>query len=293
MRSCYFICGLLLLFVCCKTSKKTQLSNSQSLAWIDANIDQALAKHTYTSSNGMQMPYRLFTPNVENNKPLPLFIFLHGRGDRGTDNGPQLYNNSGLFMNANSIVTPNSQAQFPCYILIPQCSAKTINEEWAKWEGNTPETPFKGLGEDGSYTMHAQPSDSGAAALELIEKIIDSLAVDPNRVYLMGKSMGGFGTWEFAARKPHIFAAAVPLAGYSDPNQIPKIKHIPFWIFHGNQDEYNPVAGSQTMYKLLKDSGAQVKYTEYDGAKHIESFEMAFQEADLIPWIFSQQRKEN
>jgi predicted peptidase len=102
--------------------------------------------------------------------------------------------------------------------------------------------------------------------------------------------MGGFGTWEFTARKPDLFAAAVPMAGFSDPTQIQKIEHIPFWIFHGNTDKSNPVEGSRTMYRLLKNSGADVKYTEYEGASHGDSFRMAFAEPELIPWIFSKRK---
>ena len=74
--------------------------------------------------------------------------------------------------------------------------------------------------------------------------------------YLIGLSMGGFGTWEFTARRPDLFAAAVPMAGFSDPRQVNKIRHIPFWIFHGDRDEANPVEGSGTMYQLLKKTGA-------------------------------------
>ena len=237
----------------------------------------------------MQMPYRLFTPKATAQK-LPLVIFLHGRGDRGTDNGAQTYQRVGLFINEHSLIGPNMQATFPCYVLVPQCSDKTVNEEWAKWVGNSPETPFKGLGKDGSYQMNPAPSESGAAALELIEHIMISKPIDKERIYLVGLSMGGFGTWEFTARRPDLFAAAVPMAGFSDPDQIEKIRHIPFWIFHGGADEANPVEGSRNMYSLLKTAGADVRYTEYPDADHGTSFKLAFQEEQLIPWMFAQRK---
>ena len=179
---------------------------------------------------------------------------------------------------------------YPCHILIPQCSDKTENEEWAKWVGNSPETPFKGLGKDGSYKMHAIPSESGLATLELIEKIISNNKIDPDRVYLLGVSMGGFGTWEFVSTRPQLFAAAVPMAGYSDPSQIENIKHIPFWIFHGNTDKWNPVEGSRHMYSLLSAKNADVKYTEYDNTGHGDTFKKAFKEGALIPWLFSKSK---
>jgi predicted peptidase len=250
-------------------------------------IDSLLVKHIFNASNELEMPYRLFSPQNKDKTEKPLVVFLHGRGDRGTDNSSKIYREAGFLTNSNSLLTKKMQEKYPCYILIPQCSDKTENEEWAKWVGNSPKTPFKGIGENGTYTMNQTPSDSGKAAIELIEKTIKDHNINPNRVYLVGLSMGGFGTWEFVSRKPELFAAAIPMAGYSDPSQIENIKHIPFWIFHGNKDQWNPVEGSRNMYKLLSEQNADVSYTEYKNVTHRETFKKAFKEEQLIPWIFS------
>ena len=236
------------------------------------------------------MPYRFFSPQDSDKNKKPLVIFLHGRGDRGNDNNSKIYHDAGIITNENSLLKPEMQEKYPCSILVPQCSDKTDNEEWAKWIGNSPETPFKGLGKDGSYTMNPTPSESGYAALELIEKTIANNNINSNKIYLIGVSMGGFGTWELVARKPQLFAAAVPMAGYSDPSKIEKIKHIPFWIFHGSIDKWNPVEGSRHMYRLLSTKNADVKYTEYKNTTHGETFEKAFNENQLIPWIFSKSK---
>jgi predicted peptidase len=235
----------------------------------------------------MNLPYRIYIPdNIE--QPLPLLIHLHGRGERGTDNNPKIYNNIPLFNGPRSIVSPNGQQAFKSIVLVPQCSDKTENEEWAKWVGNSPETPFKGLGLDGSYNMSPRPSDSGTATLELIESVINNYNIDKKRVYITGLSMGGFGTWEFVSRRPDLFAAAVPMAGFSDPRQVEKIKGIPFWIFHGDQDEWNPVQGSRTMFQLLNEAGGNVTYTEYEGMNHTPVFTRAWNDTTLLPWIFAQ-----
>jgi predicted peptidase len=81
------------------------------------------------------------------------------------------------------------------------------------------------------------------------------------------------------------------MAGFSDPQQLNRIKNIAYWIFHGDRDEYNPVAGSRKMHELLKAAGADVRYTEYAGANHGESFTRAFNQTELIPWLFSKNRK--
>lgn len=274
----------LLLAGCNDIRKK---DNLKKVSEIDIKqIDSLLARYSFISKNALKIPYRLYQP-INTEEKLPLVIFLHGRGDRGTDNSAQIYHEAGFILNKNSILTSNMQLKYPCYILIPQCSDKTENEEWANWVGNTPQTPFAGLGKNGSYIMNENPSESGEAALELIDKTIKDYNIDTNRIYLIGVSMGGFGVWEFTARKPHLFAAAIPMAGYSDSSQIENIKHIPYWIFHGNKDEWNPVEGSRTMYKLLKQENADVKYTEYEGINHGEAFKKAFNEPDLIPWLFS------
>ena len=274
---------LLLLFVACKTKKNGAKSFLE-------NVDSLLVRNTHVSINNLEIPYRLFTPNNIKNEKKPLVIFLHGRGERGTENGQRIYKNAGILMNENSLLTNKLQHKYPCYVLVPQCSDKSENEEWAKWIGNSPETPFKGLEKDGSYRMNPIPYESGEATLELIEKIIAENAVDSSRVYITGLSMGGFGTWDFIARKPNLFAAAIPMAGYSDPNQLEQIKEIPIWIFHGNKDKWNPVEGSRNMYKILSEINADVKYTEYN-LGHGDTFKKAFKEPELISWMFSKIKK--
>ncbi len=297
--SCLLLIVFLFLVSCIeKKEKETAIENKsadpyenyRSADWDVVRIDSLLVKHTYQSSNGLSMPYRLFSPQNSNNEKVPLLVFLHGRGDRGTDNSVEIYKGAKIITRPNSILYPEMQEKYPCYILVPQCSDKTKNEEWAKWEGNTPETPFKGLGKDGSYSMSENPSESGQAALELIDKTIKENQIDPDRVYLIGLSMGGFGTWEFTSRRPDLFAAAVPMAGFSDPNQVETISHIPFWIFHGESDESNPVEGSRNMYRLLSEAGANVKYTEYEGTGHGDSFKRAFEEPMLLDWLFAKTR---
>ena len=280
---------ILLFSVGCKPEKSSTKPKLIEVKSVLEHVDSLLVRNTYKATNKLELPYRLFSPSIHQNKKIPLVIFLHGRGERGTENGERIYRNIGIIMNENSLLTPQSQANYPCYILVPQCSNKTENEEWAKWIGNSPKTPFKGLGKDGSYVMNTTPSESGEATLELIENIVSEKAIDTSRVYIIGLSMGGFGTWDFIARKPNLFAAAIPMAGYSDPNQIENIKEIPIWIFHGNKDKWNPVEGSRKMYSLLSNVKADVRYSEYN-LGHGDTFKKAFKEPELISWMFSKSK---
>jgi predicted esterase len=266
-----------------------RLDTPESAEWIGENIDRVLQRNTFIASNKHEMPYRIFIPPFYSESvKYPLLVFLHGRGQRGSDNGPQIYS-SELFLGEGSIVTPNMQFQFPSIVLVPQCSDKTEMEEWARWIGNSVAEPFKGLGKDGNYKQNQKPSDSGQAFLELLEETLQKYSVDKNRVYLTGVSMGGFGTWDFITRRPELFAAAVPMAGYSDPSKASKITHIPIWIFHGNSDQWNPVQGSRIMYETLLQLGGNIRYTEYENTGHNETFQYAWQEKELFKWMFSQQ----
>lgn len=293
----YLLFALLALITCisCRQNWKSEanvayqaLTTEENQKWVDENLERVMEAKTFEASNKLKMPYRIFANDAHADQKLPLLIHLHGRGERGTDNNTKIFNNIPLFNGEHSIVSPNMQHKYPCVVLVPQCSDKTINEEWAKWVGNSSETPWEGLGKDGSYTMAEMPSESGAAALELIEEIVGKYNIDTKRIYITGLSMGGFGTWEFIGRKPNLFAAAVPMAGYSDPSTVDKIKHIPIWIFHGDIDQWNPVQGSRNMFELLKNADANVHYTEYPNTSHGDAFQKAWKDGALIDWIFGQ-----
>lgn len=269
-----------------------RLNDEATLSWLDNNLDRVMQRKQWLASNGMNMPYRLFVPpQYSQEVHYPLVVFLHGRGQRGNQNEAHMFNTVGLFNGPNSIVAPNGQHHFPALVLVPQCSDRTTTEEWAHWLGNSPAQPFAGLNTNGSYPQAPEPSKSGAAALELIKYISQQYSVDTSRIYLTGISMGGFGTWEFTTREPNLFAAAVPMAGYSNPQKASEISHIPFWIFHGNLDEYNPVAGSRNMYQRLKSLGANVQYTELEDFTHNASFKEAWKNPDILSWMFAQKQQ--
>ncbi|HEY2900904.1 MAG TPA: prolyl oligopeptidase family serine peptidase [Polyangia bacterium] len=252
--------------------------DATNLAWIAANMMSVMIPSTYTSTTGHVLPFRLYTPRfVSKDVKYPLLVFLHGSSAKGTDNMNTLTKT--IFTGPRSVVSPNMQDQFPAFVLVPQCDP---NEEWA--------TYLNGVnGADGSYTMGPQPSEAERATLELIDKNLQELPLDPARVYLTGVSMGGIGVWDFTARRPTLFACGVPMAGFSDRSTAETIKNIPFWIFHGGADMTNPKIGSELMAAKLKMVGDKVVIlTEYPGLDHNPTFDKAWtDEPELLPWIFS------
>jgi predicted peptidase len=81
------------------------------------------------------------------------------------------------------------------------------------------------------------------------------LKIDPNRIYLTGFSMGGFGTFTVAEEYPEFFAAVAPLAGRSNPNRAGRLKFLPIRVFHGDADEVVSYDHSVTMIEAIKAAG--------------------------------------
>src|SRR5687768_15353959 len=173
---------LLLLLIITMVSAKAQQSQS-------GLFDKLL----HTGKNGT-MPYRLLKPvNPGVKEVYPLIIFLHGSGERGTDNEAQITHITDLVLDS------KYRGKYPCYVLAPQCPKR---EMWA--EHNS----------DGS--IRKEPTAPMTLVIELIDKIMKEFPVDPSRIYVTGVSMGGFGTWDLLARFPNKFAAAVPVCGGGD-----------------------------------------------------------------------------
>ena len=92
--------------------------------------------------------------------------------------------------------------------------------------------------------------------------------IDENRIYLMGHSMGGIGTWKLAAKYPDIWAAIAPISGSGAPATLERIRHIPEVVVHGDDDATVNVSGSRAMVAKMKDLGTEVKYIEVPGGSH-------------------------
>lgn len=163
---------------------------------------------------------------------VPLIVFLHGSGERGSDNRAQLVHFAG------ACASDSFQAKAPCYVLAMQCPA---NETWCPID-------IKAMREKGETVKFAkEPTRAMRALIQAIDEVMATKAIDPRRVYLTGLSMGGFGAFDLAARRPELFAAVVPICGGGDPATAPTVAHVPFYIVHGTDDQVVPVALSRTM----------------------------------------------
>lgn len=233
-------------------------------------------KKEFVHSND-SLPYRILFPEVyDKKKSYPLVVLLHGGGERGADNEKQLTHGASLFLES------SNRTHFPCIVVVPQCPESSY---WASVKFNREKYP---LVLDFNYQYAITP------ALHLVDELVNSIikeeGVDKKRVYIMGLSMGGMGTLEAIYRFPKLFAAAVAICGGGDIAALTtKHARIPVWLFHGSVDGVIEVRHSREMYARLQELKASVKYKEYEGVNH-NSWENAFKESDLLPWLFAQHR---
>ena len=210
--------------------------------------------------------YRILIPDTS--KPRPLIVFLHGAGERGTDNLSQLRYIDTIF------ASKWFQKKYPSFIIAPQClpNKKWVDVDWTQKTIKQPRI---------SSTMMF-------ATMQLLSNIIvKRYPIDTTRIYVIGLSMGGFGVWDILNRMPHFFAAGVAICGGADTAIAKNIAHIPVWVFHGAEDNVVPVDLSRNMVKALKKYGAHPIYTEYPNVKHGAWFK-ALSNRKLYEWLFEQ-----
>jgi len=220
-------------------------------------------------SGGATLRYRLLAPKqaADGSKP-PLVLFLHGAGERGDDNAAQLRHGVVEFH--------RRQVEHPCVLLAPQCPA---GQKWVEvdWGGGGP------------GTFPATPSEPLRLVIEVVDGLVAAGRVDPDRLYVTGLSMGGYGTWYAAGMPGSRFAAAAPVCGGGDPEWAKRYVGLPLWAFHGDDDQAVPVERSRVMVKAVEAAGGHPKYTEYPGVGH-DSWTQTYADDALHEWLFAQRR---
>ncbi|WP_276497366.1 prolyl oligopeptidase family serine peptidase [Pontibacter litorisediminis] len=236
----------------------------------------AYQRKVYVQGNDT-LPYRILYPNnFDPKEKYPLVLVLHGAGERGNDNESQLVYGASRFL--------EEQEQYPAIVVFPQCPKDSY---WSNVDIVT--------GESGKRTFNfragGEPTKAMDALLGLLKKLRKSGSVEKDRIYLGGLSMGGMGTFELLWRRPKTFAAAFPICGGGASETARKYakKVESIWVFHGEEDSVVPVEHSRVMAGAIEKAGGDVKLTVYPGVNH-NSWDYAFQEPELLQWLFSQEK---
>ncbi len=194
-------------------------------------------------------------------KRWPLILFLHGSGERGTNIWRATIHGPTKFI--------EKHPEFPFILVTPQCP------EGNKW--------------------------SDDLLMGLLDSVTADYAVDTNRIYLTGLSMGGYGAWSLATTYPERFAAVAPICGGEgnigvvlsmlDGVKGPALKKLPVWAFHGGKDNVVDVEESERMVKIFKKLGNEdVKLTIYPEATH-NSWAVTYDNPELYEWFLQHELK--
>jgi predicted peptidase len=197
--------------------------------------------------------YLTFLPKSYKTKGpgVPLILFLHGSGERGTDIekvkawGPP--------------ALAEKDADFPFMVVSPQL------EEGEAWHA----LALKGV----------------------LDQVLARYNVDRRRVYLTGLSLGGYGAWDLASRYPDYFAAVAPICGGGLARMVNSMRRVPTWVFHGKLDDAVPEEESARMVAALQAAGGDVRYTVLPEGGHVDAWVHAYEKAGLFEWFLQQSRQ--
>ena len=232
----------------------------------DDEVKGTFRPETFALTDTNSISYQILIPEDYDGKTAcPLLLFLHGAGERGSNNTAQLIHGRAM-MEAIA-------KKYGCIVVAPQCPKE---KQWCEVPWNQKE-----------HRMPAEPSEPMAATIGALDQIAKRYNIDAKRTYVMGLSMGGYGTWDAIQRYPERFAAAVPICGGGDVEGVEIMKNTPIWAFHGDRDGAVPVDRSRQMVEALKKIDGNIKYTEYAGAGH-GIWNTVFGTEEMIVWLFSQ-----
>jgi predicted peptidase len=219
-------------------------------------------RHYFFEAAGEDMPYRLYVPGSYDPKiGAPLIVALHGYGGdqnyffEAVKDLPALCERYGVIF-----VAPMGLAKDGWYgapLSIPGNAPRSGG-------GATP-TPDRTPAQETQYRALSERD-----VLNVLDLVKREYKIDARRIYLMGHSMGGFGTWWLGQKHADIWAAIAPMSGVL-PNvdyQLPKLKNVPVMVSIGGAENPAWVEASRKQIDAMKALGMTTDYFEPEGATH-------------------------
>jgi predicted peptidase len=243
------------------------------------SVDPRVQQRTYAfAETGEQMPYALFVSSkVTKDKKNPLIVSLHGLGgDQNT-------------MVRESLRSVELAEQGGYILLAP------MGYNSGGWYGIPPGAPRAGganaanagrggrgggRGVTAGGTAITDPAKVREASEKDVMTVLDMIRkefnVDERRIYLMGHSMGGAGTYYLGSKYPNVWAALAPIApaamGMTNDRakvlQAIKDGGIPMLVSMGDADEAVPVANVRMWVDTMKELQMNFEYKEHPGVTH-------------------------
>jgi poly(3-hydroxybutyrate) depolymerase len=222
--------------------------------------------------NGATYRFQVYLPEDwrrDDHKQWPVILFLHGRGERGSE---------GMWQTQIGLPQElrDHPERWPFVVVMPQCS-------------------------QGHYWTD---SDMLELAMTSLDREVAEFHGDVSRTYLTGLSLGGYGAWELARLHPNRWAAVAIAAGGVFWSYAPErwqraatlpaeyaqaIGRLPVWLFHGADDNIVVPRQSDLMYSAGKTAGGNIRLWIYQGLRH-DCWTRAYNEPDLPRWLLANRR---
>ena len=204
-----------------------------------------IQKKTYEFKEaGKEMEYALFVPTAyDKAKKAPLVVALHGLGS----NPQQIMRYRGL----------TDLAEKYGYVVTAPMGYNS-----GGWYG----ARFGKRKTDPENLSELSEKD----VMNVLELVRKDHTIDPDRIYLMGHSMGGGGTWHLGIKYPDLWAALAPLAPavFRPASDVEKARHIPVILVQGDADNLCPVGTARRWAEQMKSLGMNYRYVEIAGGDH-------------------------
>lgn len=240
-------------------------ANTEALARVQVK------SYKFEAAGNIDMEYGLYVPTqYDAARPTPLVIALHGLG-------------SGIsyMMEYNNLV---ELAERYGYIVATPMGYNPSGWYGARGQGN----------EFNRRQTEPGPANLGELSeqdvLNVLKTVRADFNVDSRRIYLIGQSMGGGGTWYLGAKYADIWAALAPMAPaiYISPDTLEPAKHLPVMVVQGDADQQVDVKVTRTWVAKARDLGMRCEYIEVPGGTHSSAGRLNI---DKVFAFLDQQRK--
>jgi predicted peptidase len=214
-------------------------------------VDPRVQMRDYVfSETNETMPYALFvSTKVRPDRKAPLIIALHGLGGSPTS-----------LLRANAL----DLAEKGGYIL-----AGPMGYNPRGWYGIPATGRARGANSANDPPNLRELSEKDVT--NVLSLVRQQFNVDERRIYLMGHSMGGAGTFHLAVKYPQIWAATAaiaPAAFGMQPSSLSAITNMPMMIVHGDADTSVPIAIGRSWADAMKELKMTYSYVEVPGGDH-------------------------
>jgi pimeloyl-ACP methyl ester carboxylesterase len=219
--------------------------------------------------HGVSYRFQVYLPEAfrkDDRKPWPVILFLHGRGERGSE---------GMWQTQIGLpqAVRDHPERWPFVIVMPQCL----------------------------FPAHWTDPEMLSMAMAALDRETAEFRLDPERTYLTGLSMGGYGAWELARLHPGRWAAVAIAAGgvfwsyaperWQEISTLPgeyarAVGSTPVWLFHGSEDNVVVPRQSELMFEAFKAAGGHLRLWIFQGLKH-DCWTRAYDEPELPRWLLS------